>query len=183
VLSGELIINFRKVKSPRAVLKANLGMDIGEIVVQTIEGVIAKNDGASLEDINDELIIKGLELGFLDLLKKEYSDLSPLLLERFDYDRDSERYLIKKDTRFKTQIDLKLRVKYYLISFLRRMERENKTPSFNDIVLAIMPLLKNGVTPEYQTILSVLEDIAERCNDDGWRLRQDDADLFSRDSD
>ncbi|MEI6446163.1 MAG: hypothetical protein WCO29_24305, partial [Nostocales cyanobacterium ELA583] len=47
-----------------------IGMDMAEIVIQTIEGIIAKNDGATLEQINDELIIKGLELGFLDLLKK-----------------------------------------------------------------------------------------------------------------
>lgn len=64
VLSGQLIINFRKVPTPKAVMKANLGMDITEIVMQTVEGIIAKNDGATLEQINDELIIKGLELGF-----------------------------------------------------------------------------------------------------------------------
>jgi DNA modification methylase len=179
VLSGQLIINFRKVRNPRAVLKANLGMDIGEIVLQTIEGIIAKNDGASLEEINNELIIKGLELGFLDLLKKEYSDLTPLLIERFFYDSKTEKYSIKHDTRFQTQIDIKLRVKYYLISFLRRMEKERKTPAFNDIVFAILPLLKNGVTPEHQTILSVLEDIAERVGEDGWRLAQKGPTLFT----
>ena len=42
-------------------------MPQAEIIIQTIEGIIAKNDGATLEQINDELIIKGLELGFLDL--------------------------------------------------------------------------------------------------------------------
>ncbi|MDR0560230.1 MAG: type I restriction enzyme HsdR N-terminal domain-containing protein [Prevotellaceae bacterium] len=178
VLSGQLIINFRKVRNPRAVLKANLGMDIGEIVIQTVEGVIAKNDGATLEEINDELIIKGLELGFLDLLKKEYSDLTPLLMQRFDYDRSSEKYSIKKDTRFQTQIDIKLRIRYYLLSFMRRMERENKIPSFDEIVLAILPLLKNGVTPEHQTVLSVLEDIGERVGDDGWKLRVNEKTLF-----
>jgi hypothetical protein len=172
VLSGQLIINFRKVRNPRAVLKANLGMNIGEIVIQTIEGVIAKDEGATLEQINDELIIKGLELGFLDLLKKEYTDLSPLLLDKFDYNGKTEKYTIKKDTRFQTLIDVKLRIKYYLISFLRRMERENKTPAFNDVVFAILPLLKNGVTPEHQTILSVLEDIAEKVGEDGWKLKQ-----------
>ena len=71
-------------------------MDIAEIVMQTIEGIIAKNDGATLEQINDELIIKGFELGFLDLLKKEYSDLTPLLLDNFDYNEDTEIFTIKK---------------------------------------------------------------------------------------
>jgi 16S rRNA G966 N2-methylase RsmD len=172
-LSGQLIINFRKVSNPKAIMKANLGMNIAEIVMQTIEGIIAKNNGATLEQINDELIIKGLELGFLDLLKKEYSDLTPILLDNFDYNETTEEFTIKKDTKFKTHLDVRLRIKYYLISYLRRMDRENKTPHFDEMVLAILPLLKNGTTPESQTILNVLEDIAERDGQDGWRLKRE----------
>lgn len=173
VLSGQLIINFRKVRSPKAIMKANLGMDIAEIVIQTIEGIIAKNDGATLEQINDELIIKGLELGFLDLLKKEYSDLTPILLGNFDYDEKTELFTLKKDAKFKSHIDVKLRIKYYLISYLRRMERERKNPGFDEIVLHLLPLLKNGTTPENQTILSVLEDIGERIGENSWKLKKE----------
>jgi len=178
VLSGQLIINFKKIRNPKTVLKANLGMDIGEIVMQTIEGIIAKYDGATLEQINDELIIKGLELGFLDLLKKEYADLTPLLLDRFEYDTKSERYSIKKNSKFQTHVDVKLRIRYYLISYLRRKERENNSPSFNEIVFAILPLLKNGITPGHQTILNVLEDIAEHIGTDSWRLKKQDKTFF-----
>jgi 16S rRNA G966 N2-methylase RsmD len=173
VLSGQLIINFRKVQKPRAILKAHLGMDIAQIVMQTIEGIIAKNDGATLEQINDELIIKGLELGFLDLLKKEYTDLTPLLLENFDYNAETDRYLLKPDSKFRTHIDIRLRIKYYLLSFLRRMDRENKTPHFDDLILYILPLLKNGITPEHQTILGVLTDIGEHVGNDCWRLKRE----------
>ncbi len=171
VLSGQLIINFKKVRKPKYIMRAALGMDINEIVMQTIEGIIAKNHGATLEQINDELIIKGLELGFLDLMKKEYSDLTPILLETFDYDDKAELFSIRKDKKFKTHVDLNLRVRYYLISYLRRMEREKKIAHFDEIVLHILPLLKNGITPERQTILNVLEDIADRIGDDGWRLK------------
>jgi 16S rRNA G966 N2-methylase RsmD len=173
VLSGQLIINFRKVRNPRAIMKANLGLDIAEIVMQTIEGIIAKYNGATLEQINDELIIKGLELGFLDLLKKEYTDLTPILLDKFDFDETTEQFTIRKNKKFATHIDVRLRIKYYLISYLRRMERENKSPHFDEIVLAILPLLKNGTTPESQTILNVLEDIAEHMGQDSWRLKKE----------
>jgi len=178
VLSGQLIINFRKVRNPRAILKANLGMDIAATVMQTIEGIIAKNEGASLEQINDELIIKGLELGFLDLLKKQYTDLTPLLLTNFDYDEKTELFTIRPNTKFTTHIDVRLRIRYYLLSFLRRMEREGTSPHFDEIILAILPLLKNGTTPERQTILSVLEDIAEHVGQDSWRLKRDQGTLF-----
>ena len=172
VLSGQLIINFQKAKNPKAVLKAHLGMNIAEIIFQTIEGIIAKNDGASLEQINDELIIKGLELGFLDLLKKEYTDLTSLLIENFDYNEKTELFSIKRDTKFKTNVDIRLRVKYYLLSYLRRMEREKRTPHFDEIILYIMPLLKNGTTPEHQTVSGILEDIAERVGDDCWKIKR-----------
>ncbi|PZU99953.1 MAG: DNA methylase [Pseudanabaena sp.] len=173
VLSGQLIINFRKVRKPKYIMKAALGMNTGEIIIQTCEGIIAKNNGATLEQINDELIIKGLELGFLDLLKKEYSDLTPFLLDTFDYDDKTELFTIRKDQKFKTHVDLNLRVKYYLYSYLRRQELEKKLSSFDQIVLHIIPLLKNGITPEEQTILNVLEDIAEPVGTEHWRLKQE----------
>jgi DNA modification methylase len=173
VLAGQLIINFKKVRKPKYIMKASLGMDIGEIVLQTIEGVIAKNNGATLEQINDELIIKGLELGFLDLLKKEYSDLTPILLDLFDYDDKTEVFSIRKNTKFKTHVDLNLRVRYYLISYMRRMELQKKTSTFDEIVLYIIPLLKNGVTPENQTVLNVLDDIGIRVGENEWKLKKD----------
>ncbi|MCA6072799.1 MAG: hypothetical protein LE178_04615 [Endomicrobium sp.] len=153
-------------------MKANLGMEISDTVMQTIEGIIAKNNGATLEQINDELIIKGLELGFLDLLKKEYSNITPLLLESFDYNEDTKIFNIKKNSNFQTHIDERLRVRYYLISYLRRMERENMVVTFDEIVMKILPLLKNGTTPKHQTILNVLEDVGQRVGDDSWRLKQ-----------
>jgi len=172
VLSGQLIINFRKVRNPRTIMNANLGMNISEIVMQTIEGIIAKHNGATLEQINDELIIKGLELGFLDLLKKEYSDLTPILMNSFAYDEDTELFTIRKNTKFTTHIPVELRIKYYLTSYLRRMEREEQSSTFDEIILDILPLLKNGTTPESQTVLKVLENIGERTGQDSWRLKR-----------
>ncbi len=174
VLAGQLIISFKKVRRPKSMMKAALGLKTGDIVLQTCEGVIAKNHGATLEQINDELIIKGLELGFLDLLQKEYADLTPFLLDTFDYDKPSDRFTLRRNTKFRTRIDLNLRIQYFLTSFLRRQATEQKITTFDEIVLHIMPLLKNGVTPEDQTILTVLEEIAERVGEDGWKLRRAD---------
>ena len=182
VLSGQLIINFRKVRNPKTMMKAHLGMEMADVVIQTIEGVIAKNNGATLEQINDELIVKGLEMGFLDLLKKEYTDLTPILMNNFDYDEKTETFYIRKNTKFTTHIDVKLRIKYFLTSFLRRMERENKPVTFDEIILEVIPLLKNGTTPENQTVLSVLEDIGQRSGDNYWTLKKNSTqlELFSQ---
>jgi 16S rRNA G966 N2-methylase RsmD len=183
VLSGQLIINFRKTQNPKAILKAHLGVDFAAIILETIESVIARYDGATIEQINDELIIKGLELGFLDLLKKEYSDLTPLLLENFDYDHKIGKFFIKPNNKFKTHVDVRLRIRYFLLSYLRRREYANeRPPTFDEICLDIMPLLKNGVTPENQTILSVLETVAKHVGHDRWRLKGNESqgDLFGQ---
>ncbi|MCL2039461.1 MAG: type I restriction enzyme HsdR N-terminal domain-containing protein [Bacteroidetes bacterium] len=170
VLSGQLIINFIKTKNPKALIKANLGMTTLELLMQTIEGIIAKNNGATLEQIYDEVIIKGVELGFLHKLKKDYDDLTPLLRDNFDYDTNSQKYFIKKGFRLTAKIDLNIRIKYYLISYLQEKGRENINPNFDDIVLNVMPNLKNGKTPNEQTILSELEKIAIKVGKDGWKL-------------
>jgi hypothetical protein len=52
------------------------------------------------------------------------------------------------------------------------MENINRNPTFDEIILNIMPLLKNGITPERQTILNVLQHVAEHVGADRWRLRK-----------
>jgi hypothetical protein len=170
VLSGQLIINFRKVRNPKAIGKIALGAPVMDVVMETIESVIAMHHGATLEQINDELVIRGLELGFLDILAKEYADLTPLLVESFEFENKTKTYNLRKNKKFKTHIPLELRVRYFVVSYLKRMEHLNRNPTFDDIILNIMPLLKNGITPEHQTILNVLESIAERVGADCWQL-------------
>lgn len=177
VLSGQLIINFRKVRNPKAIMRAHLGMRITDIVIETIESVIARNQAATIEQINDELIIKGLELGFLDLLKKEYSDLTPLLMDNFSYNEENRTFTIRKGCNFASHVDLNLRIEYYLTSFLRRKELEGKTATFDEIVVSIIPLLKNGITPKKQTILKVLEEIGQKTGDGRWMLKNKDPQL------
>lgn len=177
VLSGQLIINFKKVRTPKAIMKAHLGMKMADVVMQTIEGVIANNDGATIEQINDELIVKGLELGFLDLLKKEYSDLTPILKKNFDFDVNTQKYQIRKNQSFTTHIDVNMRIRYFLKSFLVRMAKKSKKVTFDDIIMNVMPLLTNGTTPENQTVLKVLEDIGQRSGDNYWTLKNNNKQL------
>ena len=172
VLSGQLIINFRKVRTPQAIQKAKLGIEIYDIIIETIESTIAEHNGATLEQINDNLITAGLELGFLDILSKEYRDLTPILLDKFDYDKFSETFHIKKNNKFRTSIPLDLRIRYFLLSYLRRKTREKSLPTTDELILDIMPLLKNGITPENQTILKVLERIAEQIDGKRWQIKQ-----------
>jgi 16S rRNA G966 N2-methylase RsmD len=170
VLSGQLILNFKKVKTPQTILKVNLGAEIYDLIIETIESVIAEHDGATLEQINDELILKGLELGFLDVLSREYKDLTPILIEHFKFDESDNKFHILEEKRFKTNIPLDMRIRYFLLSYLKRNEKNGIYPTTDDLLLDIMPLLKNGITPENQTILKVLESIAIHIGQNRWKL-------------
>ena len=56
-------------------------------------------------------------------------------------------------------------------NFYEEFEKEYSTT--DDIILDIMPLLRNGVTPENQTILKVLSTIAEETDENRWRLKRE----------
>ena len=141
-----------------------------DALMQTIEGIIAKNNGATIEQINNEIIVKGIEYGFIYKLRQEYDDLTPILISNFDYNPNTQRYYMRKDTRFTTHIELDIRIKYYMYNFLQQKEKEGINPTLEEIVFYIMPLLKNGKTPNKQTILNVLESIATPVEKDGWKL-------------
>ncbi len=177
VLSGQLIIYFKKCKNPETLLKSELGGNVTGVIMNHIEALIAKEHGATLEEIYDQLIVYSLDLGFLDILSKEHSDLTPLIREHFDFDNETNKYQIKKNTKFKSHISLEVRILYFLKSYLQRKNRENIYPTFDDIILDIMPMLKNGVTPEEQNIRDILERIAYRKGY-GWCLNSKQNTLF-----
>ena len=172
VLHGQLVINFRKSRNPQFVLKADLGVETAQLVMQTIEAIIARNQGATLEEIYNELIVRGMEMGFLHELSKESQNIPELLRENFDFNEKKQVYQLRKNVKFKTQIPLSVRIKYYLVSYMRQMQHKNVMPRFDDIVLNVMPLLKNGITPKHQSILGVLRKVARPLGDGRWQLEE-----------
>ena len=159
VLSGQLIINFIKKKNPQSILKADLGADITGLILNNVEAVIAEKDGATINEINDSLVIHALELGYLDQLSK-YGELNDYLAKNFSYNEETKKYYLQENASFKSHIPEEKRIQYFLISYLRRENRQNNYPDFDELVFNTMPLLKNGKTPEKQTIRNVLEKLA-----------------------
>src|SRR6185437_6116427 len=125
VLHGQLIINFRKVRNPQASVRVRLGGDVANLVLQTIEALIAKNQGATLEEIYAELMVRGMELGFLHELSKESQNIPAMLKEHFDFNEKKQAYQLQKNTKFKTQIQLPERIKYYLVSYMVQQQRHD----------------------------------------------------------
>jgi len=170
ILSGQLIMNFRKVLDPKIQKRARIGMNAYEILMQNIEGIIARNQGATTEQINKEIVTKAVGLGILHLIAKEYNDLSPLLRDNFDYNKETQLYHMRNTKSLADHVPLFDRIKYYLVSYLNEKEIEGIYPNLENIAFNIIPSLTNGKTPDEQTILTVLQAIAVRVGKDGWKL-------------
>lgn len=93
VLSGQLILNFRKTRGLRKIRNTLPHTDVANAVIAAISSIIQQNDGATIEQINNALVIRGLETGMLGTLSKEYSDLTPVLRKNFVFKNNGRWHL------------------------------------------------------------------------------------------
>lgn len=172
VLSGELVLNFRKVRNPKTIAITKVGTDVVQLIKEVAELTIVKNSGASTEDIYNSLIPKLLENGLLSEVKKEIDDITPLLREEFYYSELDNLWKIRPNTKIGCFIPIEDRIRFYLLDYLKRIEREGKAAHFDRIIFSVMPNLINGQTPPNQTILNILEKIAFSPDGKHWQLGQ-----------
>lgn len=170
VLSGEFALNFRKVKSPRTIAIGKIGVDVVQLIKEVAEHTIVMSSGATTEQIYSALIPKLLENGLLGEMKKELEDITPLLREEFEFSESEGNWRIRPNFKLGNFIPLEDRIRFYLIDYLQRIERERSQATFDEIIQYVMPNLINGTTPENQTILSVLEKIAHSDDNLHWQL-------------
>ncbi|MCA2711733.1 MAG: hypothetical protein IM473_16540 [Microcystis sp. M015S2] len=174
VLSGELVLNFRKVNNPKTIAISKVGIDILQIIKEVAEMTIVKSSGASTEDIYNALIPKLLENGLLTQVKKQIDDITPLLKEEFNFSELDHLWRIRTNTKIGCFIPLEDRIRFYLLDFLTAKKRQGKVATFDEIIFAVMPNLINGTTPSDQSILKVLEKLAYSADGRHWQLGQEE---------
>lgn len=167
MVSGQLLVYFRKVK------KAGVGVikPLNEkSLIQTAKEYIIENDGASFAEINDLLVTKAMNEGFLDEYL-EVSDLKDFVLQHFDYDEESKKYHCSEAQEPSIPLDKKTR--YFLINYLNKCKKENRPALFSDICFEVIPKLINGVTPDDRYIKEILQEIAVVVDSKTgeWKLR------------
>ena len=163
---------FFKVRNPKSIAISKVGTDIVKLIKEVAELTIVKNTGASTEDIYNALIPKLLENGLLAQVKKQLDDITPLLKEEFDFSNLDNLWRIRPNTKIGCFIPLGDRIRFYLSDYLQLMEREGRPATFDQIIFNVMPNLINGQTPDNQSILSVLEEIAYSPDGKHWQLGQ-----------
>lgn len=167
MVSGQLLVYFRKVRRAGAEVISVLNE---KSLIQTAKEYIIENDGASFAEINDLLVTKAMNEGFLDEYL-EVSDLKDFVLQHFDYDEESKKYHCSEAQEPSIPLDKKTR--YFLINYFNKCKKENRPALFSDICFEVIPKLINGVTPDDRYIKEILQEIAVVVdNKTGeWKLR------------
>ena len=171
VLSGQMIINFRKVQNPLTRQTVDLGTDFKPLLLNHIESIIAKYQGATMEEFYADLITVGTEFGYLDWLDRNEGELLDIINNGYDFDPKTEKYHLKAKQGFKTHIPTEDRVRYFVVNCLMKHQRQQSNPTLEAIVSEVLPYLKNGMTPTDQTIIKVLNEVADQSAAGGWHIK------------
>lgn len=180
VLSGQLILHFKKVDNPKTRAREVLGDLSYDMVLNDIEATIVKYNGATIEELYGDLTKRGLENGYLHLLAKMGDNFLIFVNQNFEYNMQDKKYRIKSGTKFKgSSVPLEDRTRYFIVSYLGRCEIEGRKAIFDEICLEVIPLLKNGVTPDDRFIKEILEEVATLNKKTGeWKLKTSEPKLF-----
>jgi DNA modification methylase len=169
VLGEQLIINFKKSKRIYPVLEPE-ALPAVKVILNAAEREIVRGGGATLEEIMRAVVPELFEAKLIDKVAlKTDSDVSQLLVREFELGLDDRWHIKKEKEQYIGQyLPTRDRIRYYLISFLRR----EKKADFDKIVTTILPLLINAhQPPPKKDILDVLEEIAISRNGRLWELR------------
>ena len=175
VFKGELILNFRKMRLNKNVISIESSLSPKKYVLNSAELTIVSNGGsATIEQIMNDLIPKLWESGLLGAVSNEIDDINKILKASFDYDTTSGKWKLKKKTRLGCHIPLEKRMKFYLMSCLNKAKLEKKKLTIDEIVMGVIPFLRNGITPLNQQIIKELKKIAISKDDQTWELNISD---------
>ncbi len=164
VLGESLIVNFQKSKKRR--ISVPLLLPVANLIRNVAERVIYRNNGASTEEILRDVVADLFDNDmFFDAASKKMNDMIGILESDFDLDTEN-LWQIKSERKVGNFIPPKLRIKYYVIGYLRKV----KKASFDDIITTILPLLINGHKPSRDDIANVLREVAASRDGITWEL-------------
>ncbi len=161
VLSGELVLNFRKrARSFRARPPLPPTGDATRIVRECCEAEIIRGLGAKTEDLHHAVVPKLLESGLLPEFSRRHGDLTPLLAEFFDFDKVEKRWHNRDDSGPAGPTAKEELARYHILRLLRRSASEGSPVTETEIAGRLDSLLANGWPISAPTIRSILEEVA-----------------------
>jgi hypothetical protein len=169
VLSGELVLNFRKQARAVRAVPEPLAADPDRVVRECCEREIVRNCGATTEDLHHAVVPRLLETRLLKEFSRTRGDLTPLLEEAFEFDRASGRWHLKEGADLVGKLPKRDLVRYHVLRFLERREREGRPATEADVEERIHAVLLNGRSVPANTVRSILDEVAYSSDSHLWR--------------
>lgn len=114
VLSGQIIIYFKKVDNAKTRAKVEVGMDIMEQMFKDIEAIIVDRNGANLNVIWNSLVQKAVDGSYIDIIADKFENFIPAINERFDCDKKGKYHLRENASFSNFKIPLEKRAEYLI---------------------------------------------------------------------
>jgi 16S rRNA G966 N2-methylase RsmD len=132
VLSGELVLNFRKgVKAPRRA-KRSVPRDCESVALEVCAKEILSRDGATTEEVHHAIIPVLLENGLLGDFSRRHGDMTPLLEDRLDFDSESGRWHLREDPEWAQYAERRRLARYFLGRMWESSQRSAQGLSLHD---------------------------------------------------
>ena len=165
VLGESLIVNFQKATERK--ISQPMSLPIANIIKNVAERVIYRDGGATTEEILREVVPELFDNDlFFDAASKNIGDILAILESDFELGEDN-LWQIRAERQVGNFIPTKVRIRYYVIGYLRKAGKAN----FDSIVTTILPRLVNGHQPTRQDISDVLNEVAISRDGINWELK------------
>ena len=172
VLSGELVLNFRKNRSRTRKRAAPARRDPLALVRAACEATIVERVGATTEELHHEIIPRLLESGTLREFSHEWGDMTPLLEQMFQFERASGRWFLPAGWLPSARLSRPRLARYFAVRFLTECEEADRVPTDNQVMRYVTDRLNGHGTVRPGALRALLKQVAHSTDGRHWRLTE-----------
>ncbi len=170
VLSGELVLNFRKTARPAKRRKPKRKVDAATVVRQCCERTIIEQVGATTENLHHSVVPKLLETGLLTEFSRECGDITPMFERHFRFDEVTAKWYLREEEPRVARVSETEFARYHIQNFLSQRNREGLDATESEVLEYVESRLSNGRTLPRKEIKKILSEVACCPDKRNWRL-------------
>lgn len=167
VLSGELVLNFRKAAGAVPVNGHAPISDALTVVTDCCQREIVHSCGATTEDLHHVVVPRLLESGLLTSFSQQWGDLTPLLEETFQFDRESGKWHLRPGAGA-PKVPRRALIRYAVLRHLGACERAGRPTTQEETCAYVQSLLVTRNTDK-ALIRSILTEVGVLADNGKWK--------------
>ncbi len=173
VLSGELVLNFRKTGGGERRRRPLPAGDPLQLVLATCENSITQRHGCTTEELHHAVIPVLLEHGALAKFGREHGDLTPILRAHFDFDAHHRRWHLQRDQPPFGRVPAEQLAAYHAVRTLSRLRHANIGLTEAEFTAELNRRLAGKKRLDAANVRRLLRRIGYSPDGRHWRVRQD----------